>query len=369
MMMTQEEQRPAAKCSPQDTSTAPARILVVDDSAVTRGLLCRQLQRQGHQTLEAGNGYEALAMLQEFQVDAVLLDIIMPGMDGHQVLERMKADERLRHIPVIVISALDDMESITRCIEQGAEDYLFKPYNPVFLRTRLNAVLAQKRARDRERAYLQRIEAEHARAEQLLLNILPAPIAERLKTRPEVIADAATEATVLFADIVNFTPLAASLPAEQVVTLLNRIFSRFDALTDTYGLEKIKTIGDAYMVVGGLPQPRPDHVQAIAEMALAMQDTIRTFRRPDGTPFQLRIGINTGPVIAGVIGHKKFIYDLWGDAVNLASRMESQGVAGEIQVTEAVYQRLRDAYRFEERGLLEIKGRGTIRTYWLKGKR
>lgn len=351
------------------TEAQTATVLVVDDSEITRQLLCRQLQRQGHRALEAHNGFEALAMLKNYPVDVVLLDIVMPMMSGIQVLEHIKEDEQLRHIPVIVISALDDMDSVTRCIEMGAEDYLFKPYNPAFLRARLNAALARKRFHDKEQAYLQRIQEEHERAERLLLNILPAPVAARLKEQPHTIANAIPEASVLFADIVDFTPLAAQMSAEAVVELLNRIFSQFDALTETFGLEKIKTIGDAYMVVGGVPRPRPDHLEAIADMALAMQEAISHFQRPDGTPFRLRIGINTGPVVAGVIGQKKFIYDLWGDAVNLASRMESQGIAGEIQVTETVYRRLKDTYLFETRGELAIKGGKRIMTYLLKGKR
>jgi adenylate cyclase len=205
--------------------------------------------------------------------------------------------------------------------------------------------------------------------DDLLYNILPVPIAQRLKLQESIIADSFDEVTVLFADLVNFTELSAQIPATTLVDLLNRIFSVFDRLTQKHGLEKIKTIGDAYMVVGGLPTPRPDHAEAVVEMALDMQQAITRFQRHDGKPFDLRIGINTGPVVAGVIGTKKFAYDLWGDTVNVASRMESQGVAGGIQVTAATYELLKDNYVFEQREAITVKGKGEMITYWLTGRK
>ena len=209
---------------------------------------------------------------------------------------------------------------------------------------------------------------ERERAEQLLLNILPVTVAQRLRRGEGLIADHYTEATVLFADIVDFTRLSANIAPEAVVSYLNVIFSEFDQLAQDLGLEKIKTIGDAYMVVGGVPTPRLDHTEAVVEMALAMLEVCARLSRGTEMPFTMRIGINTGPVVAGVIGIKKFIYDLWGDTVNLASRMESHGVTGEIQVTDAVYQRMHQKYLFEARGNVEIKGRGQQKTYLLKGR-
>jgi len=210
---------------------------------------------------------------------------------------------------------------------------------------------------------------EKEKSEGLLLNILPSPIAERLKIGDERIADGFASVTILFADLVDFTQLAEQLPPNELIVLLNEIFSAFDQLTEKYGLEKIKTIGDAYMVAGGLPKPRADHAQAIAEMALAMQVEIERFNQRYDYHCSLRIGINTGPVVAGVIGTKKFIYDLWGDTVNVASRMESHGVAGKIQVTQATYEALRDRYTFEPRGTVRVKGKGSIEAYFLTGKR
>jgi class 3 adenylate cyclase len=209
---------------------------------------------------------------------------------------------------------------------------------------------------------------EQEKSERLLLNVLPAPIAARLKAGEGVIADGFPDVTVLFADIVDFTRRSQRIAPEQVVQALNDLFSVFDQHARQRGLEKIKTIGDAYMVAGGLPDPRPDHAHAVAEMAMAMRDEVARRTDPDGQPLALRIGIDTGPVMAGVIGTSKFSYDLWGDTVNMASRMESHGVPGCIQVTARAYERLKDGYRFERRGPIAVKGKGEIVTYLLVGR-
>jgi adenylate cyclase len=208
---------------------------------------------------------------------------------------------------------------------------------------------------------------ERNKTENLLLNLLPEPIADRLKEEPGVIADKFEKATILFADLVNFTHISTTMSATKLVYLLNEIFSTFDELTEKHGLEKIKTIGDAYMVAGGIPIVRPDHAEASAEMALDMLVAIDELNVKLEATFDLRIGINSGPVVAGVIGTKKFIYDLWGNAVNTASRMESHGVPGRIQVSIYTYELLRDKYEFEERGSIDIKGQGEMRTYFLTG--
>jgi class 3 adenylate cyclase len=215
----------------------------------------------------------------------------------------------------------------------------------------------------------QRAESERQRADDLLLNILPEEIADRLKAQKRTIADNFEEVTVLFADVVNFTGLSARMTPEALVNTLDTVFTCFDRLTERHGLEKIKTIGDAYMVVAGVPTPQPDHLDRMARMALGMQEALRDWESAHGLPIQVRIGIHTGPAVAGVIGTKKFAYDLWGDTVNTASRMESHGVPACIQVTDAVYQRLRDAYVFEPRGEIEVKGKGPVRAYLLRGQR
>ena len=211
------------------------------------------------------------------------------------------------------------------------------------------------------------LKAEQAKSEKLLLNVLPMAIVEQLKAETGAIASRFEAATILFADIVDFTGLSAEMSPSELVQILNKIFSTFDCIADSMGLEKIKTIGDAYMVVGGLPERRPDHAEAILTLAIRMQQEIKAFHRADGSPFHLRIGINTGPVVAGVIGIKKFSYDLWGDAVNIASRMESHGVIDRIHVSASTYDHLKEIYPFEDRGCITIKGRGEMHTYLYAG--
>ena len=212
------------------------------------------------------------------------------------------------------------------------------------------------------------LQEEQRKAEELLLNVLPASIALRLKAGDKVIAESFPDVTILFADLVNFTQLSSRISARELVNILNEIFSEFDRLAEKHGLEKIKTIGDAYMVVGGLPIQRVDHAQAIADMALDMRREIQRISNLSEEPLSIRIGINTGPVVAGIIGIKKFIYDLWGDAVNVASRMESQGIPDQIHVTVETYQALRQEYIFQERGKIQVKGKGEMQTYLLLDK-
>jgi len=214
------------------------------------------------------------------------------------------------------------------------------------------------------------MEAQYERSEALLANILPASIAERLK-EPErnVIADKYDEASVLFADIAGFTERASSSAPADLVRFLNHVYSAFDALVDKHGLEKIKVSGDSYMVVSGVPQPRPDHVQALADFALDMADVAAGLKDPHGHPVPLRVGLATGPVVAGVVGSRRFFYDVWGDAVNVASRMESTDSVGRIQVPEAVYERLKDEFVLRERGRIEVKGKGLMRTWYLIGRK
>jgi len=345
-----------------------SRVLVVDDNAANRDLLSRRLTRDGHLVTEAADGMAALALTDAGNFDLVLLDLMMPGLSGFEVLCRLKAEERTRDIPIVMISALDELDSTVRCIEAGAEDYLPKPFNPVLLRARINACLEKKRLRDRERAIAEELRAEKERSEALLLNILPRTIIDRLRQGETVIADRVDDATILFADLVDFTSLAARSSPERTVELLGGLFAEFDGLAARLGLEKIKTTGDGYMVAGGLPlpQPRPDHAAAMAEMALAMREAAAVAATDLGEKLQLRIGVHSGALIAGVIGTNKFVYDVWGDTVNTAKRMESYGAPGRIHVSAAIRQSLGDGFRFEPRGALEVKGKGRMETYFLE---
>lgn len=348
-----------------DKATAPGSILVVDDTDDIRRLLSIHLKMMGHTITEAHDGREALQLIYNQPFDLILLDIMMPHVSGLAVLEVVKNDPALRHIPIVVISAASDLASVVRCIELGAEDFLPKPYEAAVLYARVKTLLERKRLRDNEQEYLHIIEQERATSERLLLNILPKPIADRLRQERRLIVERLPAATVLFADIVDFTALSTHLAADELIEWLNDIFSTFDELANAYGLEKIKTIGDAYMAAAGLPTPRADHVEAAAVMALAIRDMAVRMTTPRGDPFLIRIGLDTGPVVAGVIGNTKFSYDMWGDTVNTASRMESHGLPNRIQVTPAIYENLRDRYQFEERGTITVKGKGEMKTYWL----
>ena len=348
---------------------APCRILVVDDNESNRDLLSRRLTREGHQVFTAKDGDSALRTVQQQPFDLVLLDLLMPGMSGYEVLCRLKSDPQHWEIPVIMISALDEIDSVARCIEVGADDYMPKPFNPVLLRARIDGCLEKKRLRDREKSIMQELRSEKEKSEALLLNILPKSIVARLQRGEKVIADAVPDATILFADLVGFTNLSARLSAVRLVELLNSLFTDFDRLSRQFGLEKIKTIGDAYMVAGGLLDAQPDHVDAVAELSLAMLESVREAGRRIDEPLQIRIAIHTGPVVAGIIGTHKFIYDIWGDTVNTASRMESHGANNEINVSVATYLRLRDRFVFQPCGIIDLTGKGPMEAFFLRGRR
>jgi class 3 adenylate cyclase len=344
------------------------KILVVDDTLDNVNLLSKMLTDSGYKVRKALNGQMALMGVQASPPDLILLDINMPDINGYQVCEQLKAEEKTRDIPVIFLSALDDVLDKVKAFKVGAVDYITKPFQfeEVLARVENHLKICRLQQELEEQNALLRLERE--KSERLLLNILPKAIAAQLKESSSAIAEHFDEASILFADIVGFTPLSAKMSASELVALLNQIFSQFDELATQHGLEKIKTIGDSYMVVGGVPIPQNNHAEAIAQMALDMQQAIGQFQTQTGEPFQIRCGIATGPVVAGVIGTTKFIYDLWGDAVNIASRMESQGLPGQIQVTAETYQRLKSNYLFTERGTVAIRGKGEMLTYWLTGK-
>jgi adenylate cyclase len=539
----------------EQTENYQADILVVDDTPDNLRLLIRILQKNGYKVRPVTNGFSAIDAIQSSAPDLILLDIMMPDINGYELCKKLKLQPQFREIPIIFISALEEGIDKAQAFEVGGADYITKPFQvkevlarvsnqltvrslqmqlqeknqkltaqnvqlhqeiaerrqvemetrllleatqaisksedfesaidlilglicqtiewnlgeawipssdgvlrcargryvsdssfsqfrqtswqltfapgvglpgriwqsqqpewiedvfnapeQVFLRSEIAVnvglkaafglpILAEKQVLAilifyREKvlesqprllelvsavatqlgSLIQRKQAEAAlklqqeQTEKLLLNILPKPIAERLQKGQKPIADHFDEVTVLFADLVGFTEFSAHKSPTQLVEILNGIFSEFDRLSELHGLEKIKTIGDAYMVVGGLPTARVDHAEAIALLALEMQAALKKFNLTIGENFQLRIGIHSGSVVAGIIGISKFSYDLWGDTVNVASRMESNGLPGQIQVTAPTYERLREKFIFEERGQISVKGKGKMLTYWL----
>jgi adenylate cyclase len=361
--------RPVAENEAGLAAVRPSRILVVDDNTSNRDLLSRRLQRQGHTVIQAEDGARALALIEKEALDLVLLDLMMPGINGYDVLVLLKRDPRFRDIPVIMISALSELDSIVRCIEAGADDYLPKPFDPTLLRARIGSSLEKKHMRDREREMLEALRIEKERSEHLLLHILPQAIVTRLNREETVIADQLSDVTILFADLVGFTRLSSELSARDLIRLLNGLFSEFDRLALSFGVEKIKTVGDAYMLAGGVPEPRADHAHAVAETALAMLEAVKRTNYDLPIQLQMRIGMHSGDVMAGVIGTHKFIYDIWGNAVNIASRMESQGVPNRIQISAATRLHIYERFRVEPHGSVDIKGRGPMETFILLGRR
>ncbi|MBE9165131.1 adenylate/guanylate cyclase domain-containing protein [Tychonema sp. LEGE 06208] len=539
----------------EKTEDYQADILVVDDTPDNLRLLIRILQKNGYKVRPVTNGFSAIDAIQSSVPDLILLDIMMPDIDGYELCKKLKSQPEFKEIPIIFLSALEEGINKAQAFEVGGADYITKPFqvkevlarvsnqltvrslqmqlqeknqiltaknvqlheeiaerHQVEMETRLllkatqaisksesfesaidvilglicqtiewnlgeawipcsegvlkcatgryvsDSSFAQFRQTNWELTFaagvglpgriwqsqqsewiedvstapeqvflqsqfamnvglkaafgvpiladnqvlailifyqennlecqprllelvsavamqlgslIQRKQAEAAlklqqeQTEKLLLNILPKPIADRLQKEQKLIADHFDDVTVLFADLVGFTEFSAHKSPTQLVEILNAIFSEFDRLSELHGLEKIKTIGDAYMVVGGLPTVREDHSEAIALLALEMQAALRSFNTKVGESFELRIGIHSGSVVAGIIGISKFSYDLWGDTVNVASRMESNGLPGKIQVTATTYERLKARFVFEERGEISVKGKGTMWTYWL----
>jgi class 3 adenylate cyclase len=356
--------------------TKSMKVLVVDDSKTLRRILIRELNSIGITNIsEAGDGNEAVERLRVESFDLMLLDMEMPELDGLGVLKVVKSTPELSYLPVIIVSSAEDFDRIVECIQVGAEDYLPKPFNAVLLRARVFSSLEKKRLRDLDREHileLQRekemLHIEQMKSEKLMLNILPKPIADRLKRGEKNIAGSYPEVTVLFSDLVGFTKMSAKKTAPELVKLLNDIFSRFDKRAELLGLEKIKTIGDAYMAVGGLPIPRSDHAEIVADMALGMYQDLADFNQANQQEIQMRIGIHSGPVVAGVIGFTKFSYDLWGNTVNTASRMESTSGNGRIQVSAITHELLKEHFVLEEREMIECKGLGPMLTSYVNGR-
>jgi adenylate cyclase len=338
-------------------------ILIVDDEPLNVDLLEQELDFLDYETLSASNGRDALDLLARESVDLVLLDVMMPQLDGYGVLASIRGQAVWRHLPVIMISALNEMESVVRCIELGAEDYLPKPFEPVLLKARIGACLEKKRLHDLERAHLEQIEAQmreieiqRQRADTLLHVILPAPAVAELKATDRVAPRRHEEVTIMFADVVGFTSYCDRYPPEEVVANLQLLVENFEEIANSHGLEKIKTAGDAFMAAAGLLVPNADPVMASVRCAFAMAEASR--QAPPA--WQLRVGIHIGPVVAGVVGRQKFAYDLWGDTINVAARLSEFGPAGSIHLSGDAWSRVVGRCHARPLGLVTLKGKGDI---------
>ena len=333
---------------------AAASLLVVDDNELNRDMLRRRLERLGYDVSCAENGIEALKLLKTESFDLLLLDVIMPLMDGFEVLEQLKAEPLLRDIPVIVLSASDQLDHVVKCIQKGAQDYLSKPFSPVLLQARIGSCLERKRLRDQETLYLRQIEEEKQRSDELLHVILPRDIAADLKATDMVRPRRFEKVGILFCDIEDFTAYSARRGPEEILLHLQALVEAFEQLCLKHGLEKIKTIGDAFMATAGLmtrlDNPALNCVRCGLDMVAAAQKLPANW--------QVRVGVHVGPVIAGVVGHRKYQYDVWGDAVNTASRLEQAAAAGSVCVNKDTWNVIADRCYGRSLGRFVLKGKG-----------
>jgi class 3 adenylate cyclase/CheY-like chemotaxis protein len=341
-------------------------ILIVDDNEDNRYTLQLMLESDGHERIaSAASGNEAIALIEKEKFSLVLLDLMMPDLNGDEVLKVIKSDPDKRDIPVVMISADTDAEKVSQCIELGADDYLPKPFNPTILRARIAAALRRHSLRALENEYVGKIENEKRHSENLLRNILPAEIATRLRNGESNIADHFDDATVIFADVVGFGKITARMKAYEIVACLNQLFSEFDRLAEDAGIEKIKTIGDNYMAVAGVPTPRANHVRMAAKFALDMVAATARLRSRLPVPFSIRVGLHSGPVMAGVIGTRKFAYDVWGDTVNIAARLEAAGQPNRVLASAATVKGLGSDYSFDGPHKIDNKEERVLEAFFL----
>lgn len=336
------------------------RLLVAEDDPDIRDILVHTLATDGaREVMAVENGRAALEAIEAQPFDLVVLDVLMPGPSGLQVLERMRRLPNGRDVPVLVVTALDDRDTVVRALRAGADDRLTKPFDPVLLRARVAAALERKRLRDRERADLAEIERERRRADELLHAIMPAPAVAELKASDRMIPRRFDDVTVLIADVTGFTAFCDSHPTEEVIRNLEDLIDWFEALAELHGLEKIKTIGDAFMATGNLLAPLADAPLAAVRCACAMAHAAANLP----VPWTLRTAIHRGPVIAGVLGHSKLAFDLWGDTVNVTARLASAALEPGIYCTAAALERLRAEVHAVAIEPVAIKGKGALEVW------
>jgi len=335
------------------------RVLAADDNEFNRQILQRWLQRLGHTAHLASDGEQLLAKLAQESFDVILLDIIMPGMDGVQVLARIREHPEWQHIPVIVVSALNEMDAVTRCIELGAEDYITRPFQPALLQARIGTCLEKKRMRDREAMHLRQIEEERGKFNALLHAILPEAVVAELQRTGTFLPQRHDEVAVLFADIVHFSDYCERHPPEQVVSDLQRLVQAFEMICQRYDVQKIKTIGDAFMAAAGLLMHIGNPVENCVRCG---QDMIEAAHQLP-PHWDLHVGVHTGSVVAGLLGSRQYLFDLWGATVNAAARIEEQAPSGSVTMSQAAWQRISGVARAEPLGEVAMKGVGKIELF------
>lgn len=348
-------------------------ILVVDDTLVNLRILSEMLAAQGYKVRPVTSGAQALQAAVTAPPDLVLLDINMPGMTGYDVCLQLKAQPATRDVPVIFMSARDEVLDKIRAFEVGGVDYVTKPFHLEELLARvathvslraLQRQLEDARARAEDAA--QALTAAQRRSDELLYSMLPRSVANALREGRPVVGGDFPTVTVLFCDVVDFTATASSHSPREIFDLLGQLYTRFDALLERHPVYKVETVGDCYMIAAGVPDPDPRHADTIVAAALDMVDAVEGVLLPGGEPLQIRVGINSGPVVAGVVGTRMPRFCLYGDTVNTASRMETTSTPMRVQVSENTFQLLdRSRWQLELRGDVQLKGRGTMRSYFV----
>ncbi len=351
---------------------AGAHLLLVDDDEGNREILARMLRGEPWQLQLAASGLEALQAVVTKDFDLVMLDVLMPGMDGLTVLRRLRLDPRLRDVPVIMLSGVDQTANVLACLEAGAADYVAKPFNPVLLRARIRNALEHRRTVQSERAQTVRLEQAIAelersrtRQEELIAAMLPSWAVRELRENGAVAPRYSQDVTVVFTDFAGFTSSCAGVTAYELVDALNRYFSAFDDIVGRYGLERLKTVGDAYMCAAGLHDSRPSHPIDAVLAGMEMLEVVARLAasRPS---WQMRVGLNTGPVVSGIVGNQRLAFDIWGDTVNLAARMVSAGMPGRINLSEKTFQRVKELFHCEARGPLPVKGSLVLEMFFVQ---
>jgi adenylate cyclase len=359
---------------PEASEILKANVLIVDDQPANVTLLERMLGEAGYQSITSTLDPHAVRALHEKnRYDLILLDLQMPGMDGFQVMEGLKEIETAGYLPVLVITAQPDHK--LRALRAGAKDFISKPFDVAEVLMRVHNMLEVRllhveihRKNAELKTLFDQVVAERKLSERLALHVPPDSIAARLQARPDVTADSFADVTVVIADIVGFAELTPAVSPEQLAVFVDEIFAHFDGLAQARGVKKIKTLGNSYMAAAGVPVPASDHATRAVHLSLDMVETLDRFNERSGHALQVRVGVSSGAVVAGVIGKRLYVYDVWGDAVTIASRMESHGVAGRVQVSDSTRQLLGEPFLLEERGALAVEGKGELKTWFVGGR-
>lgn len=342
-------------------------VLVVEDSPVVQRLLAKLLEKQHYTVLTADSGEIAIERAQEHLPDLVLLDIILPGIDGYEVCRQLKSNERTKNIPVIFVSTLDSSKDKVEGFEAGGIDYITKPFQPSEVLLRVRTHLRIQHLQDELAEKNQQLILEKRKTERLLGHVLPESVVQELLATGCCAPKLFTDTTVCFVDIVDFTSASSELAPEVIIRELNEIFTAFDQITHAGNCERMKTIGDAYLFASGVPTPDSDHAMNVARAALKIVAFLKERNRKVGIPWEIRVGINSGPLVGGVVGTEKYLYDIFGDTVNIAARMEKSAHPQQISVSSTSYDLLKDSFLLSDGREIEMKGKGKQMIYTLLG--